>query len=885
VARNSALVLRFDDVLDDDATAQLELGETVRVLTGYPPVVPYLTRIIFDPNYGAVIGGQFHSSRLLVDMTVTESELDDIPFSTPVNAVGLPASLENSVGPNVAVRIPTKTSFGTGQFRLLRGHSGVPLATTDNGPVDSGSPTRDVVRAMRSGNPIDENNGFLLDLNAPEIVGSWALQVDSATFDPQGQAGFDLLVNLSFPTICRGAPNVGDVVALTGANLEVTQNATPPDQDGKVLDVRVRSLAEEPLTSTGALLGNAQLLSTFDPAETVPAACWVSFFPLPGTPPSTALRSDVQVVARFSEPMDPASLSPFDTLLMARGDSNSIISANNLVVAEVRSSTDLKVFTLVPLLPLAHDAGLEDPYHVRLNGVTDLAGNPLANQLPAINFTLDGTQPRVLNGGTVMRFNGLDEVEPLGVDDLRGQFFIDPTRGFIRPRPVAFTGYPADRINPVVSIQVPFALGVQTPLAPLGSRLHTVWRYCDFGWQVLDESKYNLDVFGIDWAPLGGVVTSDFYEKFEMRLSHSRFLPDESIDNNLLPNHDGSGLRGRGSFFGDNILVDPLSPQKVVHEASLGYQIRSSDLFVSASSRKMLPYPMNRLTEQHTTYTWRDTAVLAVGGPQGVGIPLDIESGQPLFLENDHGYVARSGQVPSLGLPLLMEIRCYPSDTGIGLNSFDVNLAVNSSALPAFRSYSSGGINTTGTPVFRNPDTELAPDGGFNPRSNPPGRRTARANDNTFYIGQLDVVTRISRVHTVWLNTFLPSPDYVDPHVLPAAVDQPLGTEVVIEYRGATGFELQDLDPELDEGQFPFDSDRLNAYGEIYFILNGSHEVLGSAQFMGQVDFFDGVRTWRPDIDEIDGAQFVQMRITFLSNIETGLSPVLSAIGIAYSQS
>src|SRR4029453_8290225 len=124
---------------------------------------------------------------------------------------------------------------------------------------------------------------------------------------------------------------------------------------------------------------------------------------------------------------------------------------------------------------LAHTAGVEDPYHVRVSAVTDLAGNPLANQLPAINFTLDQNATEVRNGGTVMRFNAIDEVEPVGLDDLRGQFFIDPVRGFIRPRPVAYTQYPADRLNPVPSIQVPFARGVQTPLVPLGSRLHAVW--------------------------------------------------------------------------------------------------------------------------------------------------------------------------------------------------------------------------------------------------------------------------------------------------------------------------------------------------------------------------------------------------------------------------
>jgi len=67
-------------------------------------------------------------------------------------------------------------------------------------------------------------------------------------------------------------------------------------------------------------------------------------------------------------------------------------------------------------------------------------------------------------------------------------------------------------------------------------------------------------------------------------------------------------------------------------------------------------------------------------------------------------------------------------------------------------------------------------------------------------------------------------------------------------------------------------------------VIDGSHQILGTNDFQGRVAFLNDVNTWLPDINLIDGAQFVQMRVTFLSNIETGLSPVLSAIGVAYSQ-
>jgi hypothetical protein len=246
-------------------------------------------------------------------------------------------------------------------------------------------------------------------------------------------------------------------------------------------------------------------------------------------------------------------------------------------------------------------------------------------------------------------------------------------------------------------------------------------------------------------------------------------------------------------------------------------------------------------------------------------------------------------------LPLLLDIRCFPSDRGIGLNALDISLAINSSPLPSFRSFSSGGFDTTGTAVRRNPDLELTPKGGFNPTSSPPGAATTRADDNSFYIGQIDVVTRVARVHTIWLDTEKTSPDLVDPVILPDGVDQPSGTQVIVEYRGSAGFDTHDIDIHLgqltDESLFPFDAQHLNAYGDIFAIYSSTHAtdpsrhaVLGSDDFGGQVMFTNGVSTWSNDIDSIDGSRFVQMRFTFLSNMATGLSPELSGVGIAYAE-
>src|SRR5262249_35359081 len=98
---------------------------------------------------------------------------------------------------------------------------------------------------------------------------------------------------------------------------------------------------------------------------------------------------------------------------------------------------------------------------------------------------------------------------PDGLRDLRGQFFYD--NGKLVGRPVAFQGWPVDRFNPIPARMTNNGSGFFTPLNPLGAKLQLLWRYCDIGWLVTDETKYNLDVIGLSWSPLGGLVTSDFY--------------------------------------------------------------------------------------------------------------------------------------------------------------------------------------------------------------------------------------------------------------------------------------------------------------------------------------------------------------------------------------
>ena len=438
IPRNATLVVQLDDLLEENPTAA-SLFETVKVLTGYPPNVPFAPRLVFDPNHGGVAGGAFHPTRVLIDMTV--GEFETFPGSSAINPLGLPASLPTLPLPNVKVRIPTRIDPGSGQFAILTNLAGAPLATEHNGPVDPTSPTLDVLRALRSGNGQDLNNGFLLDLDAPQVLGSWPVVVEAAADDPHGRPGFEFIIDLRLTTTCRQAPAAGDVLvpgslasSVFGA-VQLTGSGERYDPtSGRAVGVPASLLVAGPVPAS-ALLGNGLFHTTYDPASAAPLGCWLAFNPSPGAPPAGSVDPAVQVLARFSEPMLPESVKPFDTFRLVRGDATVTPDPTNLVVGTILPASDLTIFANTPLLPLAHQSGTAETYHVELTGspgVTDLAGNELAHPLPSVEFTLDPNAPTEANGGIALRFASPDEFmvgAAAGVPDLRGQFFYDLLHG------------------------------------------------------------------------------------------------------------------------------------------------------------------------------------------------------------------------------------------------------------------------------------------------------------------------------------------------------------------------------------------------------------------------------------------------------------------------
>ncbi|PIV81254.1 hypothetical protein COW53_05360, partial [bacterium CG17_big_fil_post_rev_8_21_14_2_50_64_8] len=182
-------------------------------------------------------------------------------------------------------------------------------------------------------------------------------------------------------------------------------------------------------------------------------------------------------------------------------------------------------------------------------------------------------------------------------------------------------------------------------------------------------------------------------------------------------------------------------------------------------------------------------------------------------------------------------------------------------------------------PVIKNPDTEVKPSGGYNanPALPQPLGSTTPPQDNVFYYGQLDVVVRVSRTYTRWLNTDEDLPTYLDPVLEPRPDDQPSGTTLDLHYRGATN--VQPTTNKVDDPQL--NANALNAYGDQ--VPNTGIQPYGppSVQNPG-ISFLDQDNIWQTSIHEVDRAKFLQVRFTFIGNTISGLTPELSAFGVAF---
>jgi len=399
--------------------------------------------------------------------------------------------------------------------------------------------------------------------------------------------------------------------------------------------------------------------------------------------------------------------------------------------------------------------------------------------------------------------------------------------------------------------------GVNEPLSIYGSRTMTVWRYFDLNLPFYDEQYLNIDVEGLAWMVAGTGVQLDLFPEFQLGVAHSRYLPDETIGSGPMGTiflmYPNSGVV---TTFASN-LVDPNEdPLTVLAPKSGGYPIQPLDSFKTPSGTLMQPFPVNlgKPISQYNYWTWRDTSIQAVGGPLSGGV-------DPLVnpdTEFDNYYGA--GAVPTIGLPLLMDFRTYPSPTTAqGSNLLylaAVNAAGPSAGLPYFRLQSTGGVLANGQRKLINPDQELTAQGGLDATGNP----TAPI-DSGFYYGNADFVTRVNRIHTIWLDTGSPS-QFGDLVSIPRTTEVPAGTQMSFAFRGATTI------TSLAAAQ---DGDNIDPYG--------NKRPKGTSF---SVTFLNADPTWKSSLSELNGARYVQVRVTMISSADTGAAPELDAMGIPY---
>ncbi len=884
VARNSALVLEFNDLLDHETID----AQTLEFTVGYPPLTPFEARVFPDPSHGNLRDGQFRSTRVIVDLTV--SELEAQSSSLALNSLGLPAASTTNT-PNALLRIATRVDAASQQFAVLRAAGGRALDFSGNGPTDPLAPTLDVLRAFRSGGASavtgDVNNGFLVDPSPPQIVGRQSVALLNTLDFAQGaeQSAF-----LRFGTAaCAFTPREGDVLEIGAVRLRVSGGSGAAPTNAIVGPVLLRQLCEScepahiPVNTNNPPLGVLRApYRTQSGASADFAACFVEISPPPLAPPAAGIAPDATFTVAFSEPMDPSSVRPFDSLVLSHA--NNAPSASPLyeqVVARVAPSADNRRFTLQPLVPLRRvlPGGEADRYTLAISvgeqPATDLSGNALASELPLLALELAPQGALVDSGSVRLRFDSADE-DSDGAPEVRGQILYEVARQVIKPRAVQrFSSVVDPSVPTVAAMRDMPTLNIQTPLSNWGSRMMRVWRYCDVGGMALrDEATHNIDLEGMWWQPFGGALQVDNFAQFQIGVAHSRFLPDENV-NLGLPQYPDSGLV---QTYESNLLDPQSDPLTVIAPRARGYSVNPSDVSLSTSGAAIAPFPINRgvAPNEFVYWTWRDTAKTALGGPEGVGAdPARVAAILTSSAEKGFYPVDR---VPTIGLPLLTEFRTYPDSLASGQNGFRIAIALNSSARPYFRVFSTGGVppgSSVGTPV--QPDALTQATGGIDPNTG----AALPWGDNTVYYGQADFVVRISRMHTIWFDTFASTTRFVDALVEPGPEQLPNGTQLVVAYRGASGFA-----PAPPLGQTPqHDARNLDAYGNLYtaaqlaFVFPGGGGGAATSPLFHPVA---GSDRWSSSAAQLDGARYIQARVSFLSNASTGLSPELSALGLAY---
>jgi hypothetical protein len=169
------------------------------------------------------------------------------------------------------------------------------------------------------------------------------------------------------------------------------------------------------------------------------------------------------------------------------------------------------------------------------------------------------------------------------------------------------------------------------------------------------------------------------------------------------------------------------------------------------------------------------------------------------------------------------------------------------------------------------PDQTSLATGGVNPQNGAPTIGT----DNVFYYGQADFVVRISRCHTRWLDTLSSQTVFAAPLLTLEGSPAP-GASAVLAFRGASSVTNTLATTWLNAALY-------DAYGDSYSAAQFTALNLpGTTPFTPQ--FFPNTSdaSWRANLSGLDGARFVQVRLSFLANAATGETTAVDSLALAY---
>jgi hypothetical protein len=917
VPRNAAIRLEFTE----HVAAETVNRQTVRVLVGSSAEgfdnleVKYIVKDEFD-DFGNPVGV------IIIDPTISEIDSSNSASGLTVNGIGLPESADTET-PNLKIFIPSVVNVFANQTMVLTNKSGTQnfsLHLNESGDTII-EPHQFIgldpvsVRALRSGNSADAYNGFLKDVVLPQLISEQRVTVSSVV---ELGATQRILTYSNDALGCQGIlPKAGDVFELNVAaqlqNAFVQITTVVDSSDPTAYLVRGTLISGDLAPTSSSLEG--VLTTAYSAQDSDYQLCFLSFTPEPAVLPATGVDPAATISVMFSEAMDSKTVRSLDSMVLATSNMDTVIPSDpiepdaewvpseetvadyldrlpgfgvggdsgRIMFGPIQSSGDARTYTLAPLAGIT-DAFADGPLaqislaiRAGTTGVLDLAGNPVGfsgfvaghSRQSAVTdkLTVSGVAANIKY--FALRGNGVDEDNDQS-PEYGGQLGQYNGDGVLRGRAVNRFSRQADKTNTYVGQRISFTSGIMTPLVPAGAVLHTIYGYHHLGFGLSNNQEYNLDVEGMSWSPFQGIVYDTTFDRYSIALAHSERLPDDWIDPaSGYPAYNNSGLKRLSSNlfdhniygFGQDPILHAELDETIVFDVPQ-YSISQANVYLANGGVAMYPWP-----DFSQTFTYRDTSLPLpngndlAGGNNASGTTVDSRGWgcPPRVVNEDRTY--EKSLIPTIGLPLLMRYRCYVVGAEFGFNGSQVQIMVGSSALPAFRVFSWGGL-TGSNWDFVVPDADGA-------GSSPTSRGSIKAYGPEIHWGQVDFVTKVSHVYTHWFNaggaldwfsnlTLEPTPQQSNP-----------GTSVEVEFRTSPAINtaacVNETTP-LEDASNAFD-----AYGEYDEEIGCATVTEGSA--------------WVSDPSSLVSLQYpyFQLRFTFIANTQLNLEAEMDAFGFAYT--